>query len=102
MLVLAMQFSRSWLRSQTQEDHGEVLSRCAGGSEKRTAKGPRRGPGAVPSKRNSDDRRATARVTDPRETHRGASAVTNRIASDRRGSLRRSSANADSADSGTP
>jgi hypothetical protein len=35
MLVLAMQFSRSWLR-ETQGGLGEVLTRCAGGPKKRT------------------------------------------------------------------
>jgi hypothetical protein len=45
MLVLAMQFSRSWAFMRNAEGHGEVLSRCAGGpDEENRPKAPEGAP----------------------------------------------------------
>jgi hypothetical protein len=40
MLVLAMQFSRSFAFTQNAEGLGEVMTRCAGGPKERAARRP--------------------------------------------------------------
>ena len=85
-------------------DHGEVVSRCAGGSGRRDGPRAPTDGGPVPFLQNGIVMTAEPRLglLTLETTHRGASVVTNRIASDRRGSQRCSSADADSTASETP